>query len=139
VKIPGGDSFAVRALSFSELSFIIEKFGDALEGLFQDMLSNGGDIQAASVTTLVVDIIRRSPEAIDNAIALAGDYAGLDNTVELLLASQHMSKLPFSVQVDAVQKICELTFASEAALKKAMETAGKLLGRFSKLAEAQAA
>lgn len=127
VEIPGGKPFAVRGLSFADLSLIVSRHGDVLAELFNDAAENGGELQAASIAVLVGELVRRAPEVVSLAIVLGADLVPTQDHVELIAASTAAARLPLHVQIDAMQKIGTITFGTEDGLKKAKETIISLL------------
>lgn len=139
VEIPGGDPFTVRGLSLADLSLIVGKHGDILGQLFNEAAENGGSVQAATIASLAGELVRRAPEVVGLAVALAADVVSPDQEVELLAASVSASRLPIHVQLDAMQKVGTLTFGTEGGIKKAWETIISLLSGAQSVLTGQAA
>lgn len=110
VVTPGGESFSVRGLSFVDISAVVRPYGPQLGSLFDGF--KDGTFSLDDPTALLSNLINRAPEAAALVIAVAADEE------DVALAA----RLPFPVQLEALEKIAGLTFASEGGAKKVLET-----------------
>jgi hypothetical protein len=114
IKVPGGDSFAVRGLSLTDISILATKHGAALSMLFERYITRSAEgLQPAEMVAVGKTILELAPEAAIEGIALAADEPDAVDVVR---------KLPFPVQVEALEAMVAHTFASEAEIKKVVET-----------------
>jgi hypothetical protein len=112
VKFPGGD-FAVRGLSLDDLAFIVQRHGAKLNSLFTDFIKKGGDLTVEAVADFALPLLQACPEIAAELIACAsGDPE--DSGVA--------ATLPFPVQLEALEKLAELTFNVSGGPKKLVET-----------------
>ena len=132
VETPGGD-FAVRGISFSDVSALIQSDGPELSALFDHYSGslNGDDLSTTEVMALSGSLNEIAPDIAAKIIVTAADGDEDD------LAT--IRKLPFPVQVDALEKIVKLTFDSTGGPKKLVETAIRVFrGTTSLMGELQA-
>lgn len=131
VQVPGGEGFAVRGLNPLNVVALYKRHMGELEPMFQRVMAaarakgavDGGDIQP-----LLLGLISDSPLLMGELIVIAsgGDPANM----ELVTITDPVSRepitlpsfdaaltigmaLPFTVQVDALSKIGELTFTTD--------------------------
>lgn len=125
VKTPNGE-FDVRGLSLTDIMFlarehlpVMEHAYDQLAGaLPEEGLEEGSEEAVAA--DLGKMLLEQAPTAAAEVIALASDDFD-EESVKIAMA------LPFSAQVDALQKIGKLTFASEDDVKKAVAAVTNML------------
>lgn len=114
-----GGSFHVRGLSLEDVSRLINHHLPDLEALFDLFASNkitsSTDEQFRDV---VVGIVQQAPGFAANVIALASDEPD---------SAKNAAMLPFPVQVDALIKIGDMTFADVGGLGKGLESIAALL------------
>jgi hypothetical protein len=115
VEVPGSDSFAVRGLSLQDVTVLVRKHGPILTMLFEKFKTQTGDLSPETVAALGTSLLETAPEVASEIIALAEGSAEAEDV-------EGAARLPFPVQVDALEKIATLTFTSEAAIKKVVET-----------------
>ena len=111
VKFPGGD-IAVRGLSLDDLSFIVQRHGAKLNVLFKSF-TEGGELTVEGVANFAMPLLNAAPEIAAELIACASgdpEDAGIAAT------------LPFPVQLEALEKLAELTFNVSGGPKKLVET-----------------
>lgn len=121
VPVPGGDTFAVRGLSFVDMKLLFTKYGSEI-GQFFDMIKDGSigaDMKVEEAGMLAATLINQAPAMVAEIITLAADEPEAFAVVLML---------PFPVQTEALQTIGKLTFGTEGALKKFLQTAKVLLG-----------
>jgi hypothetical protein len=112
VETAGGE-FAVRGLSLPDIAEIFEAERAPLSKLFGEIAVDGaGGVLLDDMAGLAVKLASVAPSVVARIIASAADEE--DETIAL--------ELPFPVQIDALEKIGRLTFATEGAAKKVMET-----------------
>lgn len=115
VKTPGGD-FAVRGVSLQDAVQLIRHHGPVLTEMFQSIMS-GKDVKVSLTDFSKVgqELLAKAPQAAAELIALASDE-GDPKSIKVA------SRLPFPVQLEAVEKIGKLTFIAEGGLPKFLET-----------------
>ena len=119
VEVPGGGSFAVRGLSFTDIRALFIKHSAEVNSVFT-LIARGkeGSATPEEASETVAHIINTAPALVAEVIAVA---SGEEDAFEEALA------LPFPVQVDALKKIGQVTFGSEDGLKKFVQTVSLLM------------
>lgn len=114
VQISDNAKIVVRGLSSSDFSKLINKFGPTLVSLFDTLKDrfDGGDIDGEDIATVAQLALQAAPDLVAEVIALAADEP---DQVEAA------KRLRVSVQIEALEKILNLTFTSEAEVKKSVE------------------
>lgn len=121
IKTSGGD-LAVRGLSTADVAILIRSHEKEAVEIFDKVISQEADDDSVR-TDLAIDVLGRAlldsaPRLVAHAIALAADDPdGLE----------FAERLPFPVQLAAVEKIGELTFSMEGGPKKVLETVIRLV------------
>lgn len=115
IKTPGG-TFAVRGLSFVDVSALVRTDGAELSALFDHYSGaiKGENVSTAEVMALSGSLVDIAPDMAAKVIVVAAD--GDDDDLAMV------RKLPFPVQVEALEKIAQLTFDSAGGPKKLLET-----------------
>lgn len=110
------DYFDVRAISLPDVAMLIDVHEDAISMIVSMIRENRAAFEIDDSTqitdmtaTLIGSLIRESPLLIANMIALCADEPTMMTTA---------SRLPISVQFDAISKIAKLTFTDLASVKK---------------------
>jgi hypothetical protein len=115
VKVPGGDKFAVRGLSLADIMSIVRKHRATVSALFDRYASV---IEGQGVSEVGRELLEAAPDVAADVIAHAsGDPDAADVA----------ARLPFPVQLDAIEKIGRLTFEAEGGPKKVLETVIRVL------------
>lgn len=122
IKLDDGQSFDVRAISTNDLMTLVGEHGMGLTEMFTRLQEKRGtgEFHADMIRDTILRVAREFPDVASGLIALASDAYDREG---MALARE----LPFTVQVDALEKIFGLTFRSEGAVKKLMETLTKAL------------
>ena len=113
VPLPGGNSFAVRGFSLEDITVLIDEQGEAVQKFFDQYAQDGQFRSDASPIAAVMDVLRQAPDLAASIIARAADEAGTEPKIK---------KLPIGVQVDAMQKIADLTFEASGGPGNFVET-----------------
>lgn len=111
-----GGSFTVRGLNTRDIAVVLQTHGPAIAKTFGDVIAQ---VKAGKKTTFTTEdtkeairqIIPQVPEVAVALIAMAAD----DYTNEGIEVA---GRLPMGVQIIALQQVFEVTFESEAELKK---------------------
>src|ERR1019366_8464475 len=104
VEVSDSEHFAVRGLDLVDISKLVDLHRDELVALFSQVQAGGmSDAMLADPSALVSVLFNVAPTAAIQIIGLAADEDDLD-LVRLLT---------FSVQLDAIEKIARLTFATQ--------------------------
>lgn len=118
VQVSDGESFAVRGLSIEDLVVVVEQHQAELTPLFNQV--QAGEVSLTDTSVLATLLFKQAPRAAAHVIARAEDPLADEQDV---VAAKG---LPFPVQLDALEKIAELTFKS-AAPKKVGEMVIRML------------
>lgn len=119
VKTPGGD-ITVRGLSLRDFIFLVSRHRAQFEELFAKVMAPGFDPNKEA-DAILQSLAASAPLLIAEVIAVG---AGESGDAEAIVVA---SKIPFPVQVDALEKIGLLTFESEGGLKKVVETVVRII------------
>lgn len=114
VKIPGNEPLVLRGLGLADCSAIMQRHGGVLEKVYlQEFSEKIADDDLRSASNMAKTLLEMAPLAVAHIIACsAGDPEAEDVA----------AKLPVGVQIEAFTKIMALTFESEEAAKKLLET-----------------
>lgn len=112
IKFPGGD-FAVRGLSLDDIAYLVGRHGAKMNDLFLEFQKGGAELELESLASFAVPLLKAAPEVAAELIACAsGDPK-----------DWHIAAtLPVPVQLEALEKLVELTFNVEGGPKKVVET-----------------
>lgn len=125
VALPGGGEFVVRGLSLEDFTVLLRTHYATLEHLFDRYLSEAalekvdqdaadGLLGLGDMRGVVLEAVSQAPALIGDVIARAADETENPHRARLL---------PVGVQIDAIQKVVELTLTAEGGLEKLFETA----------------
>lgn len=112
IEFPGGD-FAVRGLCLDDISYLVQRHGESLQVLFSDFVANSGEITVEGVAQFALPLLKSAPDIAAELIACASG----DKDDAAIAAG-----LPFPTQLEALQKLAELTFNVSGGPKKLLET-----------------
>ena len=127
VTLPNGSSFTVRGIALSDISRIVRANSHDINGFFMKFMGQRQEMQNSPdpkfaamgmATKFGSDLLKGAPDLAADIIAYASDEPNLAYKVKAL---------PFPAQLDALEKIAELTFNGEDGIKKAVETIVKML------------
>lgn len=110
IKAAGGE-FAVRGLSLADLTRLVRRHGRAMSEFF-DRMASSGNVDLERVAVMGSALAEAAPELAAEIIAVAADEPELVDTA---------LRLPFPVQIEALEKIALLTFETEGGAKKVVE------------------
>lgn len=113
VPLPGGNSFAVRGFSLEDITFLIDEQGEAVRKFFDDYAQDGQMKSDANPISAIMDVLRQAPDLAASIIARGADEPDMISKIK---------KLPIGVQVDAMQKIAELSFEASGGPGNFVET-----------------
>lgn len=117
VQIPNGEgivSLPVRGLSTADITWLVQRFGPAMSAAFTRLRETGLALSADDLTAMVSgEMFTEGPLLAAGIIA-----AGADMRDDL----EGAYRLPFSVQLEILTAIGELTFVQEGGAKKVLET-----------------
>lgn len=118
-----GGSFIVRGLNLEAVSHIIRLHGPRMTSLFEQFklhavtaLSGGEDPDALNLANYITPLLQEAPDIAAHVVALAAGEANPSIAM----------RLPFPVQVDALEKVLNLTFDEEGGPGKLLETVIRL-------------
>lgn len=117
VEIPGG-SFAVRGLNTDDMAYLIRKHGASMEKAYASFADSNENFTPEDLKDFLVPLLEYAPELLAELIACAAD------DMEAVPVAR---RLPFPSQVDALEKIAQLTFEVAGGPKKFLETVTRLL------------
>jgi hypothetical protein len=101
-SVTGG--LTVRGLSFFDIAPLVGQFGPELTAVYENVSGNDVNLNA-----LIGDLVGKAPPLV-GAIIASG--CGEPEQTETAM------RLPIAIQIEALQKIGELTFATEGGAKK---------------------
>lgn len=113
-----GQNFEVRGIAMPDVMMAVKDYGPQLATLFAKVQS--GELETTDVRGAVVELAQELPDVIAAIIALAADAY----TPERVAVFR---KLPVPVQAEAIEAVFHETFASEADVKKLMESLNRML------------
>lgn len=122
IKFPSADiefsggKFAVRGLSLDDVAFLVARNKDSLSSLF-DQFQEQGDLSADGAAAFIIPLIETAPRLAAEVIA-----CGSGDADDWEVAR----RLPFPVQVEALESIIDLTFSAEGGPKKVLEAVVRL-------------
>lgn len=119
VPLHGGNSFAVRGMSFTDIASLMRTHFPDLEAL-SDLFAHGFEnIDRGEFEKLALVLITQAPGFVANVIAMAAGEGDASDA----------EKLPAPIQVRALLDIGELTFEEVGGVKKGLETIAALLSK----------
>lgn len=113
-----GQKFDVRAITTNDLMTMVSDHGAALGSAFAQLQlqqQQGGELDGDVIRDAIFGLARDFPDMAAAVIALASD-SYREGGMEIA------RDLPFTDQVQALEKIFGMTFRSEGAVKKLLET-----------------
>ena len=111
------DQFSVRGLSLDDILSTMRTHADQLITIFEDVKEKRTELTDDLIGEYATNLVQSAPGLAARLIMLATDEAPDDEE-----AFKVASRLPASVQFDALVKIGQLTFSLEGGLKKVVET-----------------
>lgn len=119
IKVTGGE-FSVRGLALNEIMLLVQKRRETLRAAFDNLSATEEGIDLGDQKETIANLLHEAPELIAEVIALAsGDYC--DETMAIA------RKLPMPEQMEALEAVGRLTFATEGSLKKVIETVTRVM------------
>lgn len=119
VTMDDGQKFDVRAITTNDLMLLVSDHGGALGAAFAQLQmkqqQGEGDLDNTTIRDALFGMARDFPDVVAAVIALSSD-SYLEGGIEIA------KDLPFPDQIQALEKIFTLTFSSEGAVKKLLET-----------------
>lgn len=113
VELPEG-VIALRGLSLNDIVPIVEAHKVSLAAFFSGAMGGNG-VSLADTSSIAVGLLKAAPDAVARIIACAEvDGDADEESVEIA------GKLPFPAQLEALEKIGQLTFAASSP-KKVLE------------------
>jgi hypothetical protein len=114
VNVAGAEGFDVGGVSLDSILRIFRRHGDDLRGLFDKLVGANG-ISLDQASQLGGALLASAPRIAAELIAEAAGYIEAE-------AADLFVQLPGPVQLEALDRIAELTFTSEMPPKKVIET-----------------
>ncbi len=112
IETPGGE-FAVRGLSLDDLAWLVRRHGESMSKVFNEFTASDTELTTNSVAGFLLPLVESMPGLVSEVIACAtgeADEAAL------------VRRLPFPVQIDALEKVVDLSFDAAGGPKKLAET-----------------
>lgn len=116
VQTPGGE-FSVRGLSLDDLTYILQRHAVEVSRVISVIEAKRGEIGNDLISELAVGLIQSAPAVVAEIIAVASGNPG---------EAAYARTLPFPVQLDAIEKIGNLTFEVSGGPKKVLEAVIRL-------------
>lgn len=120
--------FDVRAIGFPEVAQLIDANRSLIEPLFDRATGKDKKNPLVDLESLGRDMIISAPAVVSHLISLAADVDDLEQI-------RAVRQLPLDVQMQALEEIASLTFASVGGAKNFLETAIRMMGQISGLSE----
>lgn len=119
VKVGPDSEFAVRGLALDDITRIMRENGITLDAIFDTVMSGRAEnmLNEDAIGDYAMTMVQSAPGVAAQLIALAAD-GDPDDPAEIEMAR----RLPVTIQIDALVKIGQLTFAMEGGPKKLLET-----------------
>lgn len=114
IELPGGDKFTVRGLSLPDIITVVQNYAEPVQSLFAKYTGTSAtDLALDDLGAIGTNILNAAPELAAAIISMAADEPGEAGTV---------GKLPFPVQIEALEAVGKLTFDTAGGPKKVVET-----------------
>ena len=114
-----GGSFSVRGLGFYDVLGLFYRHRESLTRVFDIVLSKtqkGESLDLLDVNLVMIEVLTEAPKLVAEVIAIG---AGAEVTSDEFEGETGIAaKLPFAVQVDAIEKIARQTFTEDMPPKK---------------------
>lgn len=117
----GGKSFSLQGLSYPHIVHIISQHRPVVEDLY---LRAAGGVLSSDVKEVAIEVAAQSETLLASIIA-----CGMGAPDQAAKAAA----LPFSVQIEAIDKIVRLTIANEGGLEKLVEIVVRAVAAVAKL------
>lgn len=118
VPLPNGGRFAVRGLSLPDITTLVDRHADTLRALFDHYSGGEQGVALDDLGGVGVSVLRTAPALAAEIIAISADEPDSVETV---------TKLPFPIQVEALEHVAKLTFDTTGGPKKVIETVIRIL------------
>ena len=119
IRINDDASFEVRGLSLPDITSIIDSHGPIISKFFDKYSGNLDSEQSDEELQVMGKILSEAaPELMCSIIAIAADEPD---------AHEQIMKLPFTIQIEALEAVGKLTFESSGGAKKAFEMVAKVI------------
>lgn len=109
----GAASFEVRGLSVNDLMLVMTEYGPQMSLVFDRLRQ--GDVEGDNIKEIIINLCREFPDMLAALVCLAADEYDPESVAK-------MKKVPVGITAEAAEEIFTLTFASEAELKKFIES-----------------
>lgn len=126
VRTPGGD-ITVRGLTTADLAVLVRHHKPAMSAFFDRVVVKEDGLDLDDLKGVLAELGEAAPELMAHVIALAAD------------SPEHVHvarRLPFPTQIELLEKIGVLTFATEGALKNLVATVIRMLSSTTEALEA---
>ena len=108
VKTPKGE-LTLRGLSLDDVLRIARTHGQSFKAIFEMIVGENAEISLENTGVLAGQLVEFAPDIVADVIAAANDQPDKGHIAK---------KLSFPIQIEALEKVGKLTFASEADVKK---------------------
>lgn len=117
VTVADGVIVTVRGLSFTDISALVKDYAPALKGVFEELTGGKADFSMDDAVQFAGVLLKTAPELSAAVIAHAsGEPASIAEAMTL----------PFPAQLELLEAVAQLTFATEGGAKKVIETVIRL-------------
>lgn len=117
IEVPDG-TFAVRGLALIDVNSLFSRYADTAADLFKTLMQ--GEVTQNDSAQIANMLVKDAPALAAAIIATAADEPEMEELV---------SRLPFPIQIEALEAVGTLTFTTEGSLKKVFETLIQLLSK----------
>lgn len=113
VTVADGVVITVRGLSFTDISTLVNDYAPAMKGLFEELVGGGLDEVSTSDAVKFASVLLK--QAPDLAAAVIAHSSGEPESLK------EAKTLPFPAQLELLEAVAQLTFATEGGAKKVLE------------------
>lgn len=114
-----GGSLTLRGLALDDIAILIRENLTDLDDLLRMYAEDVDDkIAVAATAQYAVSLVRETPELVARLICLACDEPGLEGKAR---------RLPIPVQINAIQKVIDLTFREAGGVKNFLTSLSNLM------------
>lgn len=118
VTVADGVSITVRGLAFTDISALVNDYAPAMKGLFDELVGGGiDDVSMDDAMKFGSVLVKQAP---DLAAAIIAHGSGEPESLG------EAKSLPFPAQLELLEAVALLTFATEGGAKKVVETVIRL-------------
>lgn len=112
IVLPGEGSLTLRGLALPDIAKIVENHRPMVEQLFSKYAEDSTNDDLENITMIGQTLVESAPLLLAHVVAISADEPEEWEVV---------SKLPFPVQLEAIEAVGKLTFEGSGGVKKVVE------------------